>query len=119
MPNGKGSLDCSYCKYFDGQGYPDGCHEERLCRFHETVLPQPKLPYHNRICGHFEPNESYWEHTPLRRFFTLARRFAWFGTDLEPGVLYEFSYNHLPGITPLKVLRIPDYHNDTWKKPGG
>jgi hypothetical protein len=29
MPNGKGSLDCSYCVHFDGTGYPDGHAEER------------------------------------------------------------------------------------------
>src|SRR6266446_229331 len=117
MPNGKGSLDCSYCIHFDGTGYPDGHAEERLCRFHQTVLPKPKLAYHNRICGNFEPNESYGQHGSLGQFFTLARRFAWFGTDLEPGVLYEFSYNHPPGITVSAVLRIPDYQNGAWKKP--
>jgi hypothetical protein len=117
MPNGKGTLDCSYCVHFQGKGYPDGCHEERRCRYHNSVLPKPKLPYHNRICCHFEPNEMYWEHNPLREFIPLLRRFAWFGADLEPGVLYEFSYNHPPGITPLAVLRVPDYQNRGWKKP--
>jgi len=117
MPNGKGSLDCSYCVHFDALGYPDGHGEERLCRFHQTVLPKAKKDYHNRICGNFEPSELYYAHNPSRQFFTLARRFAWFGIDFEPGVLYEFSYNHPPGITKSAVLRIPDYQHGTWTKP--
>jgi len=105
--------------HFDAKGYPDGHTEERLCRFHQKVLPKPKVEYNNRICGNFAPSELYHAHSPLRQFFTLARRFAWFGTDLEPGVLYEFGYNHPPGITKSAVLRIPDYHHDTWTKPSG
>lgn len=119
MPNGKGSLDCCYCVHFDGKGYPDGHGEERFCRFHETVLPKAKISYNNRICGNFEPNTAYLEHTSFGQFFTLARRFAWFGTDLEPGVLYEFCYNQPPGITKSVVLRVPDYQNNAWMKPNG
>jgi hypothetical protein len=119
MPSGKGSLDCSYCVHFDAKGYPDGHAEEKLCRFHQIMLPEPKVEYNNRICGNFEPSELYFGHNPLRQFFTLARRFAWFGIDLEPGVLYEFCYNQPAGITKSAVLRIPDYHNDTWEKPSG
>ncbi len=119
MPNGKGVLDCSYCVYFDSQGYPDGHHEERLCRFHEAVLPKTKLPYHNRICCNFEPNSTYREHDPIPQFIPLARKFAWFGEDLEPGVLYEFSQYHPPGIRALAILRVPDYPNRGWKKPNG
>jgi hypothetical protein len=118
MPNGKGSLDCCYCAHCDAKGYPDGFSEERLCRFHETLLPKPKVTSYNRICGNFEPNDLFRAHNRgLGQLITLARRFAWFGTDLEPGVLYEFSYNHPPGITKSAVLRIPDYHNNTWTKP--
>ena len=120
MPNGKGSLDCCYCVHFDrSQGYPDGFGEERMCHFHETVLPKAKVEHNNRICCHFEPNEGYWRDNPSHRFNTVARRFAWFGTNMEPGVLFEFCYNDPPGITKTAVLRIPDYHNDTWKKPTG
>jgi hypothetical protein len=103
--------------HFDSSGYPDGHGEERLCRFHQTVLPKAKADYKNRICGNFEPNQAYYADNPLRQYFTLARRFAWFGADLEPGVLYEFGYNDPPGITKSAVLRIPDYHHDTWMKP--
>lgn len=118
MPNGKGSLDCSYCVHFDAPGYPEGHGEERLCRFHETVLPKPKAEYKNRICANFEPSELYFAHNPSRQFFTLARRFARFGIDLEAGVLYEFGYNQPENITKTAVLRIPDFQNRTWKKPG-
>ena len=119
MPNGKGSLDCSYCVHLDAEGYPDGHAEERLCRFHETVLPKPKGEYNNRICCNFEPNELYFAHNPSRQFFPLARRFAWFAIDLEPGVLYEFCYNMPAAISKTTVLRVPDYQNRTWKKPNG
>ena len=117
MPNGKGTLDCCYCVHFDSDGYPGGHGEERLCRFHQTMLPKAKADYKNRLCGNFEPSELYFAHNPLRQYFTLARRFAWFGKDLEAGVLYEFGYNDPPGITKLAVLRIPDFDNGTWKRP--
>ncbi len=113
MPNGKGSLDCCYCVHFDAEGYPYGHGEERLCRFHQTVLPKAKVEGNNRICGNFEPSELYFAQSPLRQFITVA----WFGTDLEPGVLNEFCYNHPPGITKSAVLRVPDYHHGTWTKP--
>ena len=117
MPNGKGSLDCCYCVHFDAQGYPDGHGEERYCRFHETKVPKARVEYQNRICGNFVPNEAYFAHNPSPQFFTLARKFAWFGIDLEPGVLYEFCYNQPPEIKKSAVLRIPDYQKMGWKKP--
>lgn len=117
MPNGKGSLDCSYCAHFEGVGYPDGFGEQRLCRFHETILPKPKDESNNRICGNFEPNEAFRADNPSHPFITVARRFAWFGIDLEPGALYEFCYNQAPGITKSAVLRVPDYQNHIWQKP--
>lgn len=117
MPNGKGTLDCSYCIHFDGTGFPDGHGEERMCRFHQTVLPKAKVEYHNRICCHFGPNGTYHKHNVLGQFLPLVRRFAWFGIDLEPGVLYEFPYPNSRAITKSAVLRIPDFRNATWKKP--
>jgi hypothetical protein len=117
MPNGKGSLDCSYCAHFDGGGYPDGFGEQRLCRFHETILPKAKTESNNRICGNFEPGDAYRAYISRHQFITTARRFAWFGIDLEPGVLYEFCYNEPPKITKSAVLRIPDYQNLSWRKP--
>jgi hypothetical protein len=119
MPNGRRQLDCSYCIHFDGEGYPDGHAEARLCRFHETILPKPRMADNNRICGNFEPSAVYGQHGGGEQFCTLARRFAWFGADLKPGVLYEFSQYAPPEITELAVLRIPDYHNRTWIKPAG
>jgi hypothetical protein len=116
MPNGKGSLDCCYCVHFSGNGYPDGHGEERLCRFHQTIVPKAKDFPNNRICGNFAPGELYYAHS-RSQFFTLARRFAWFGIDLKPGVLYEFCYNQPNVIIESAVLRIPDYQNDTWTKP--
>jgi hypothetical protein len=117
MPNGKGSLDCSYCAHFHGGSYPREFGEPRLCRFHETILPKAQNEGNNRICGNFEPNEDYHTDNPYSQFFPLARRFAWFGIDLEPGVLYEFCYNEPPKIIRLAVLREPDYHSHTRQKP--
>jgi len=117
MPNGKGSLDCCYCVHFDAKGYPDGHGAERFCHFHQSVVPKAKTESNNRLCGNFEPSEVYYADNPLRQFFTLACRFAWFGKDLEPGVLYEFSYNHPPSIVKSAVLRLPDFQNNTWKNP--
>lgn len=116
MPNGKGSLDCCYCVHFDGT-YPEGHGQERLCRFHQTIVPKGKDPTNNRLCGNFTANEIYYAHETWHQFFPLARRFAWFGIDLEPGVLYEFCYNVPKEIVKSAVLRIPDYHNGTWKMP--
>jgi len=47
---------------------------------------------------------------------TEARRFAWFGIDLEPGVLFEFSYLDPAGIKKSAVLRILD-GGRTWRMP--
>jgi hypothetical protein len=38
---------------------------------------------------------------------------------MEPGVLYEFSYNDPEGVKRTAVLRTPDYQNDCWKDEGG
>jgi len=102
MANGKGALACHYCR------------NERAghCDYHQAALPiQSTLG--NLICGNFEPNEDYWRdnnsHSPP------ARRFAWFGSDLKPGVLYEFHYNAPETIRELTVLREPDCQTGGWK----
>jgi hypothetical protein len=119
MANGKGSLDCSYCIHFNrSQGYPEGFSEERLCKFHDVILPPSKNKHHNRICINFEPHESYFRDN-YRQFSPVARRFAWFGIDMEPGTLYEFSYNQPSGITKTSVLRIPDLLHGSWTKVKG
>ena len=117
MANGKGSLDCNYCIHLER--YPEGSSEEGLCKFHEVILPPPNTKYDNRICCHFEPNASFHRDNPFPQFMPLARQFAWFGIDMEPGVLYEFQYNQPPGITKTSVLRVADYASGTWKKPNG
>jgi hypothetical protein len=114
MPNGKGSIDCSYCVHFDGEGYPDGWTEERRCKFHQTMLPKPSSEHLNRFCCHFEPNQTYCEDNLGMQFFPVVRRFAWFGIDLEPGVLYEFPYPAPHEAKKLAVLRIPDFQNIRW-----
>jgi hypothetical protein len=101
MPNGKGTLDCIDCRH----------HCDGHCDFHGADLPQGTL---NRICGHFEPTESYWQDNG--RFFPPALRFTWFRHDFEPGVLYLFSYNSPDNIDRSIVLRKPDYKSNRWQK---
>ena len=117
MPNGKGQLDCSYCRYFDGTGYPDGFGEQRVCSFHQVTLPKAQDARHNRICCHFDATETFQSHIGFERFSTVVGRFARFGHELEPGVLYEFPYPNPQAIQKTAVLRVPDYDNDTWGQP--
>jgi hypothetical protein len=109
-------MDCCYCKHFGGhRGYPDGYGETALCQFHGVTLPQPEPSYLNRVCCHFEPDDTYWKHN--RFWMPPARRFAWFARDLMPGVLYMFGYNSPDKIEREVVLRVADYHADCWKNP--
>ena len=113
LPNGKGQLDRSYCVHFDGKGHPDGFGEERFCSFSETLLPKARLGSNNRICGHLAPNACFQASQARPQFSAIAMRFAAFGDNLEPVVLYEFSYSQPPGISKSAVLRTADYKNDT------
>ena len=117
MPNGKGTLDCSYCVHRRGWDWnPHKFHAEFICGFHGVRVPPPKDETNNRICCHFEPSEEYVKDNPSQ-FFTVNRRFGWFGCNLEPGVLYEFGYNEPSKIQKSAVLRVPDYEHDTWRVP--
>lgn len=113
MPNGKGQLDCSYCLYFDGSGYPDGFGEERTCYFHHVILPMAHDLRHNRVCCHFEPNEAFERHGGIGPFSTVAGNFAKFGHPMEPGVLYEFPYPNPSAIEESALLRVPNSRNDS------
>lgn len=114
MPNGKGTIDCCYCKHFGGpRGYPDGHGLSVPCQYHGVTLPVHTPEPLNRICCHFEPDESYRRDNPI--WCPPARRFAWFGRDLRPGVLYFFGYNSPDKIEHEVVLREPDYQAGRWK----
>lgn len=113
MPNGKGQLDCCYCKHFGGPpGYPDGAYEVAPCTFHKVELPVLEPNYLNRICCHFEAGDQYYEHNGIS--CPPGRRFSWFARDLEPGVLYYFPYNNPDKIEHEVVLRIPNDFR-SWK----
>jgi hypothetical protein len=115
MPNGKGRIDCCYCKYFGGpRGYPDGLGLSVPCQYHGVVLPASMPEWLNRICCHFEPDDSYWRHNAF--WMPPARQFARFARDLEPGVLYFFGYNTPDKIEKEIVLQEPDYQAGEWKK---
>jgi hypothetical protein len=66
-----------------------------------------------RVCCQFEPNDAYWQDNP-GGFCPPAMRFAWFGADLQPGVLYFFMYNSPNRIEREIVLRKPNYQFGTW-----
>ncbi len=118
MPNGKGSIDCCYCKHFGGpRGYPDGHGQAAPCLYHGVALPPPNPEWLSRICCHFEPDDTYWQHNQF--WMPPARRFAWFARDLQPGVLYFFGYNTPNRIEQQVVLRLPDYHAGGWKAADG
>jgi hypothetical protein len=107
MPNGKGALECCYCRHFAGQhGYGWGAYDAALCQLHNVMLPASE-DHLQRICCHFEPHDSYWTDNPGDSC-PPARRFAWFGRDLEPGVLYFFFYNSPDKIAREVVLRKAD-----------
>ena len=110
MPNGRGTLDCEYCRHYVGSGR----HALAHCAFHDAELPPSNA---NRICCHFDPSQLFLDDNGAgAEFWPVARRFAWFGQDLEPGVLYEFDYPNPPSIRRLIVLRDPDYSNWSWQK---
>ena len=116
MANGKGSLECSYCVHFNpSSGYPEGFSQARYCNYHKVKLPLPKREHNNRICCNFTPNLAFEHDNLFPHFIPLARRFAWFGIDMQPGVLYEFPYNQPPDIMQTAVLRVPDYNTGSWK----
>ena len=115
MPNGKGALDCSYCIHSGGPGYPEQFDETFVCKFHGVPVP-PAKDHNNRICCHFAPNDAY-QRDQGGSLGTVQMRFAWFGIEMRPGVLYEFHYNYPPGIKESTILRVPNYHSNTWKLP--
>ncbi len=98
MANGKGTLDCAYCKHFGGNNK----HVPGWCAFHRLQLPNVQL--FNKVCINFEPTEDYWRHngpdTPP------ARRFSWLAESLEPQVLYVFSYNS-PNLIKDRIKLLP------------
>ena len=117
MPNGKGFLDCRYCVYARPvEGWPILFDSRVRCLFHQKELPQVTEDGWHRLCINFQANETYYSESPSYHLFTPpVRQFARFGAELEPGVLYEYSYAKPKDIRKLCVLRLPDYHKFGWK----
>ena len=116
MANGRGTIDCCYCRHFGGaKGYPDGLGRAAKCNYHEMNLPEPEPSHLNRICCHFEPDDTYWRDNPY--WIPPARRFSWFHEDLKPGVLYFFRYNSPEKIVSSLVLREPNHNEGKWGEP--
>ena len=101
MANGKGSLECCYCTYWQGQynGY-DGAYEEGHCLRFNAPLPSTLSTWEHRVCASFSPGPEYERDSSI----SVEERFSWFGKPLEPGVLYVFPYNDPPSIRKLVVL---------------
>lgn len=92
MGNGRGALECCYCKFFRCHnplwlGY-DAAYEEGDCTFHNCSLPATTDSWTHRICRDFQPNEYYEQHR-----CSVEERFSWFELPLEAGVLYGFHDN--------------------------
>lgn len=100
MANGKGTLDCYYCRYYPSHAKMGGAAR---CAYHKATLPASS---ENRVCVHFAPSPRYWrdnsQDTPP------ALRFTWFRQDLAPGVLYIFAYN-----SPQQILSALPLHVST------
>ena len=102
MPNGKGSLECCYCRHWRGtyQGY-DGAYEEGFCSYFQSTLPSTLESWTHRVCSRFEPNPFYERDSPT---LSVDERFAWFGKELAEGVLYGFHYNQPYALEEIKTL---------------
>ena len=102
MPNGKGQLDCCYCKNWQSeyQG-SDGMYEKGFCGLYESEIPTTLPSWTHRICSDFAPNQFYEKYVES---ISVEQRFSWFETNLKKGILYGFPYNYPPKIDKLKDL---------------
>ena len=103
MPNGKGQMDCCYCVHWQNEwdGY-DGAYEQGFCTLYQAEIPSTLPDWIHRICVDFAPNR-YFEKYLIPN--SLPQRFAWFGIELQKGVLYGFHYNAPTEIKRLKELQ--------------
>jgi hypothetical protein len=111
MPNGKGSLECSYCTHWEGRsggrGY-SSAYEEGRCSLHRVTIASPLPEWIHRVCRDFSPDGEFardneWHDQGVDD--VVATRLSWFGRDLEPNTLYGFAYNDPPGA--WKVMDLP------------
>jgi len=49
-----------------------GHGEERLCSFHQTILPKAKSDHNNRICSNFDPTADYRADNPFPQFLLFS-----------------------------------------------
>jgi hypothetical protein len=99
MGNGKGYLECRLCKYASP---PWPSYEMRHCQYHNDDITPPKENGGHMICCHFSASELYWKEN--YEWMPPARRFAWFGIDLEAGYLYEFPYPNPEHAVKVKAF---------------
>jgi hypothetical protein len=108
MANGRGSLECCYCEFFQCHqpqwlGY-DAAYEAGSCSFHNAPLPSTKDTWLHRVCAGFSPNEFFAAQSNL----SVNERFKAFPDPLAPGVLYGFAYNNPSGVHPFATLSLPE-----------
>src|SRR5262249_55035768 len=121
MPNGKGNLECCYCKYWRSesgyQGY-DSAYEDGKCTYHQVDITGSLPQWVQRICQDFSPNQNFESdnligHPVQTQSLNqiLEMRFSWFEIELEPNVLYGFDYPNPAGIRKLmefpRLMRKP------------
>ena len=85
MANGKGSLECVYCKHYS---HWEIIKSKPKCKYHKVELP---ICISNRVCIDFEPTRHYWKHNSHN--LTREINFTQFHEELKPGILYLFPYN--------------------------
>jgi hypothetical protein len=104
MANGRGALECCYCKHYrchnSGWAGYDAAHEAGECLHHRAALTATTDTGLQRVCGDFRPNGWYARDSEA----TADERLAWFPIALAPAVLYGFEYNWPPGVRPIGDL---------------
>jgi hypothetical protein len=115
MANGRGSLECCYCRHWAAasgwQGY-DSAYEDGTCRFHQVQIPATLPDWTHRVCTDFVPGDEFalqngvgqpWQDRSIDEI--TATRFSWLGDGLENNVLYGFSYSD--PSRPWILMRLP------------
>ena len=114
MPNGKGSLECSYCLHWqalDGDRGHFYAYQDGRCTLHNVGIPGSLPEWIHRVCTDFSPSDEFaadnhvGEFSPSRDVGeVVAWRLSWLGADIEPDTLYGFHYNDPSNRWVIKAL---------------
>ena len=114
MPNGKGSLECSYCLHWhaaDGNRGHFYAYEDGFCTLHDVGIPGSRPDWIQRVCTDFSPDEEFARDNRVGQRSdqrdvddVVAWRFSWLGPDVEADTLYGFNYNDPPNRWIIMTL---------------